>query len=165
MALQGCLLQFLSFTSPVTSHLFPGLLQAIERERECTWQDTREDRSTKSLIVSGFEPQPPVWQACTLSIALSPLSWFSEASSFNSDRWQPRSKDCVRSVPIEHSINPANVCQQSIWFLFVWLEQRQCKSMSESKGSPLVLELGQAPRKVSVPSLLTYPDIIFIHPL
>jgi len=35
---------------------------------------TREDRSTKNLwSCPGFEPQPPVWQASALSIALCPL--------------------------------------------------------------------------------------------
>ena len=37
------------------------------------WRGTREDRSTiKSLVIFGFKPQPPAWQANTLSIALCP---------------------------------------------------------------------------------------------
>ena len=64
--LLGFLPQFLSFTSPVTSHLFLQLLQAFGRE-SASGQCAQEDRSTnnvfrieKNLLLSWFEPLPTV---------------------------------------------------------------------------------------------------------
>ena len=72
MAMQGFLPQFLSFTSPLTSQLFLGLLQAIGSERVHSAGVAERigalivfSELKKSLVVSGFEPRP-------LSIALFP---------------------------------------------------------------------------------------------
>ena len=70
-------LVILSFTSPATNYLFPGLLKAIgaiEIVHVVGIPESIEDliiftELKKSLVVSRFDPQPPVF----LSIALCPL--------------------------------------------------------------------------------------------
>ena len=69
MALLGFLSRFLSFKSPVTSHLVPGFLQAIRRERERERGEaagvpkrigllTIFSELKKSFVASGFDPWP-----------------------------------------------------------------------------------------------------------
>ena len=81
MALLGLLPRFLSFITPVISHLFPGLLQAIGRERVHPRGYPREypkGRSTKNLWSSpGSNPGhlDDRWVLCPLRYATNTAKW------------------------------------------------------------------------------------------
>ena len=83
-ALLGFLPRFPSFTSPIASRLFPGLLQAIERKRERERVHATEVLERigaliifvelkKSFIMSGFKPQLSV---CFIHCAMPTLRNF-----------------------------------------------------------------------------------------